>query len=78
MQLASISQTVGTDASNRLGYYYGMAMNTNIPISTSATGGSSTSQGSSSGTGGGTKVTLKLKLQGVAKNPSKQTRFPLK
>ena len=68
----SINQPNGwTDASNRLGYYYGMAMNTNIPISTSATGGSSTSQGSSSGTGGGTKVTLKLKLQGVAKKPIK-------
>ena len=68
----SINQPNGwTDASNRLGYYYGMAMNTNIPVSTSATGGSSTSQGSSSGTGGSTKLTLKLKLQGVAKKPIK-------
>ena len=59
-----------TDASNRLGYYYGMAINTNIPIADTSAGKTpSTGSSGTANTGGATKVTLKLKLQGIAKKP---------
>lgn len=68
---AKIFQPNGwTDASNRLGYYYGMAINTNVPVSDTSTGSTSTSGSTNTtNTGGTTKVTFKLKLQGIAKKP---------
>ena len=69
----------GTDASNRLGYYYGMAINTNVPVADSGTGTSqSSSTGTTSTTGGATKITFKLKLQGVAKKPIKADSITVK
>lgn len=69
------------DGSNKIGYFYGMAINNKLPP-VGTPGGSSSSGGASSGgtssSGGGTssipgaqnmKLDIKLKLQGVAKKP---------